>query len=112
MDDGTGGIKLVVFQQPAALCMALAPRTLPSLNSPSGLLVRLGHRLRPSSVHAGHSRELLRHHPTSLDKLRWVKGRVDEEAAVGEAARRDARGNGVADVAAIQGCARLANPPT
>ena len=57
----------------------------------------LRQRLRPCSVHAGQSRELLRHSSASVVSLRWVKGHVEEAAAVGEEARIDGRGNGVAD---------------
>ena len=34
----------------------------------------LAHRLRPSSVHAGQSRELLAHKSASLVALRWIRG--------------------------------------
>jgi hypothetical protein len=71
----------------------------------------LAYRLRPSSVHAGQSRELLAHKSASLVALRWIKGHVEEEAAVGEDARRDARGNGTADAQANAGRARHLMPP-
>jgi ribonuclease HI len=60
----------------------------------------LTYRLRPSSIHAGQSRELLAHESASLVKLRWIKGHVEEAAAVSPQAKRDARGNGVADAMA------------
>jgi hypothetical protein len=70
----------------------------------------LAYQLRPSSVHAGQSRELLAYKSASLVTLRWVKGHVLEAAAQGEQARRDAKGNGIADKAANEARARHPAP--
>ena len=63
----------------------------------------LAQRLRPSSVHAGQSRELCGHPSAALVSLRWIKGHVEEAAAPNEAARIDAKGNGLADGHANEG---------
>ena len=71
----------------------------------------LAHRLRPSSVHAGQSKELLAYPSASLVKLRWVKGHVEEEAAQGEQAKKDAKGNTIADSEANVARARHLSAP-
>ena len=71
----------------------------------------LAQRLRPSSVHAGQSRELLAHESASHVSLRWIKGHVEEDAATGDDAQRDARGNGIAETLANEGRARHSEPP-
>ena len=63
----------------------------------------LAYRLRPSSVHAGQCSELHAYKSVFLVALRRIKGHVEDEAAVGEDAHRDASGNGLADVQANAG---------
>ena len=68
-------------------------------------------RLRPSSVHAGQSKILCAHPSSARVALRWVKGHVNEEAAVGAQAKRDARGNDLGDKEADLAMARHPQPP-
>ena len=71
----------------------------------------LSARLRPDSVHAGQSKVLCGHPSASHVALRWTKGHVAEDAAVGPQAKRDARGNDLGDRAADQAMPRHPQPP-
>ena len=62
-------------------------------------------------MHAGQSKELLRYSTSRLVSLRWTKGHVEEDAAVGTQARTDARGNGAGDAAADTGRLMHESPP-
>jgi hypothetical protein len=68
-------------------------------------------RLRPASIHAGQAKTLCAHPSAAHVALRWVKGHVNEEAAVGAQAKRDARGNGLGDKEADRAMARHPQPP-
>jgi len=68
-------------------------------------------RLRPSSVHAGQSKALCAHPSAALVALRWVKGHLSEDAAVGAQAKRDARGNDLGDNEADLAMSRHLQPP-
>jgi hypothetical protein len=67
-------------------------------------------RLRPSSVHAGQAKALCAHPSAALVSLRWVKGHVSEDAAFGAQAKRDAKGNDLADKEADSAMARHPQP--
>ena len=54
-------------------------------------------RLHPSSVHAGQAKAMCAHPSATGVALHWVKGLVSEDAVVGAQAKRDARGNDLAD---------------
>ena len=64
------------------------------------------------SIHAGQSKELLAYPSASLVSLRWIKGHVEESAAVGERAKADAKGNGIADAEANVARDRHPQPPS